>query len=270
MKNIFVLTVLLLLAVQGLAAEKESAKEVDKQTLFQRYADQGVPLDALRRTFEFLEKNAEASFKVKLHDETTKKTILNKNYAVIINYNQPSSERRLYLLNLKTGEINKYFVAHAINTGGNVAKYFSNTVDSKKSSLGFYITGSSFPGKHGNTLYLHGLEKTNDNAYVRDIVMHGASYVSLDFLESNGRLGRSWGCPAVSEAIAEKVIPLIKNGALYYIHHNSLMTVAETGAPIEDMGCDQQDASCNGNDVVAEEVLQEMGRHQSASDQTNP
>lgn len=267
----FIICILLQLAVLPARSESWFEKKINQTALYKNFLDLGVPEPALLRTFQFLDSKEKNIFKVKLNDdERIEKTIQNKTYAVVINYSQPSSERRLYLLNLKDGTVEKYYVAHGMNSGNNLAKSFSNEFDSRKTSLGFYLTGSEFQGSHGSTLYLHGVEKSNDNAFQRDIVMHGASYVSIDFLEANGRMGRSWGCPAVSEAIAEKIIPLIKGGSLLYMYHDSLVPVAKASTSVEEMGCDQQDASCNSNDIMAEEILPEMRSHQSSGDKSNP
>ena len=113
-------------------------------------------------------------------------------------------------------------VAHGKNTGGLLAKNFSNTIGSKQSSLGFYITGNTYTGKHGLSLYLNGIEPNiNDNAKERAIVIHGASYVSQDFISENGRLGRSFGCPAVPVSKHKTIINTIKNGSCLFMYYPS-------------------------------------------------
>lgn len=229
-------------------------RKVEGKLLYDLYKEAGVPTSALERTFEFLDLNEDKEFTVNLHQEKTTKKISNKDYAVIIDYSKPSSTRRLYFLNLKDGKVEKYYVAHGVNTGEDEALSFSNQMDSKKSSLGFFITGSSYQGSHGESLFLHGLEKSNDRAFERAIVMHGADYVSLDFLEKYGRMGRSWGCPAVSPAINKKLLPLIKNGAVFYAYHKDLMPVTQTSPTIQNVGNDQKNAPENSNKVVPEEL----------------
>lgn len=89
-------------------------------------------------------------------------------------------------------------VAHGRNSGELYADKFSNTPNSNQSSLGFYVTGSTYIGKHGTSLKLHGVEKgINNNAESRAIVMHAADYVSETFIKKVGRPGRSFGCPAI-------------------------------------------------------------------------
>ena len=111
-------------------------------------------------------------------------------------------------------------MAHGKNTGANYATYFSNTQNSKKSSLGLFKTGDTYVGRNGYSLYLNGLEKGfNDLALKRSIVMHGADYVSQDFINKHGRLGRSWGCPAFRQQIAKEIIDTIKQGQYLFVYY---------------------------------------------------
>ena len=147
----------------------------------------------------------------------------NQKYIVINDYSQSSSNKRFYLINLldQTVELNDY-VAHGKNTGGLEATDFSNVVNSKKSSLGFYLTGNSYYGSNGYSLRLKGLEEgINDNAMERAIVMHGASYVSDKFVTQYGRVGRSWGCPAISTTEINGVIGKIEGGTLMLSYSDS-------------------------------------------------
>ena len=148
----------------------------------------------------------------------------NEDIVTIIDFSKPSTEKRLFVLDLITQEILFHtFVAHGKNTGVNMATKFSNNKGSNQSSLGLYRTGESYQGKHGYSLRLDGLEKGfNDNARIRAVVMHSASYVSKDFIERHGRLGRSWGCPAVPVEFSREIIDLIKGGSCLYIYANNI------------------------------------------------
>lgn len=134
----------------------------------------------------------------------------------VIDYSLASTERRLWVLDLEAGEVRFHeLVAHGKNTGQDRATAFSDTPQSLQSSLGVFRTGRTYQGKHGLTLYLDGLEPGfNGHARERAIVMHGASYVSEAFIAENGRLGRSWGCPALAEDVAPDVIDAIAGGTL--------------------------------------------------------
>ena len=111
-------------------------------------------------------------------------------------------------------------VAHGKNTGEEYAHYFSNNPSSLQSSLGFYLTKEAYTGSHGLGLKLIGLEAGfNDRAAERAIVMHGASYVCNEFIDQYGRLGKSWGCPAVPFELHEQIINTIKDGTCLFIYY---------------------------------------------------
>ena len=139
----------------------------------------------------------------------------------IADLSQSSNNKRLYIINLESKKlVMNTYVAHGRNSGEEFATAFSNKAESYQSSLGFYITGETYKGKHGLSLALKGQEQgINDNAESRAIVIHGASYVSEDFIKKYGRLGRSQGCPAVSEELSEPLINMIKEGSCFFMYH---------------------------------------------------
>ena len=147
--------------------------------------------------------------------------ISNKNIITIIDFSLPSVEKRMWIVDLATQKILFHdWVAHGKNSGGNMATSFSNTPNSNQSSLGFYITANTYTGKHGLSLRLQGQEDgINHNAFKRAIVMHGADYVNEGIIKSVGRLGRSFGCPAVSMKIYKDVINTVANGSCMFIYH---------------------------------------------------
>lgn len=130
-----------------------------------------------------------------------------------------SGSRRLYIIHMATGQLLKHtLVAHGRNSGDRLATRFSNQPSSLQSSLGFYITAGTYTGSNGYSLQLIGLEKgINDNARTRAIVMHGAPYVN-EQLARSGRIGRSWGCPAVPQAEHREIIDWIKGGSCLFIY----------------------------------------------------
>jgi hypothetical protein len=139
----------------------------------------------------------------------------------IIDYSLPSTARRLWVLDLASGKVLfNELVAHGRRTGENQARAFSNTPGSHQSSLGAFVTGATYSGKHGLSLRLRGLEPgINDRAEERAIVMHAADYVSEDIIQQQGRLGRSQGCPAVRPAIAAGLINSIRDGTLVFSYY---------------------------------------------------
>lgn len=139
----------------------------------------------------------------------------------IIDYSLPSTAKRFWSFDIINNEILYHeLVSHGKNTGANHANYFSNKPGSKKSSLGLFKTGATYTGRNGYSLYLSGLEKNfNDMALKRSIVMHGAPYVSQNFINKHGRLGRSWGCPAFTQKSAKEIINKIKLGQYLFIYY---------------------------------------------------
>lgn len=158
------------------------------------------------------------SFKSHLNDFLP----LAKSHVVtLIDFSLPSTVKRLWTINLNTGEIllNTY-VAHGRNSGNNIANQFSNIPESYQSSLGFYLTDQVYVGKHGNSMRLRGLEKNvNDKAWDRAIVVHGADYATDAFIRKYGRLGRSYGCPAIPPEVTDEFIETVKDGSLIFIYH---------------------------------------------------
>lgn len=139
----------------------------------------------------------------------------------IIDFSLASSKKRLWVLDMVSHKvIFNSVVAHGRKTGLDYAKYFSNTENSHQSSLGFYLTGETYYGKNGLSMFLDGQEKgINSNARKRYVVFHGAKYANPDFVRNNGRLGRSLGCPAVPTAVNKAIISKIKNKSCLFIFH---------------------------------------------------
>jgi hypothetical protein len=143
-----------------------------------------------------------------------------KNILSIIDYTRPSTDTRFFLIDIEHKKLlYKCLVAHGKNSGDIYAKSFSNDTESLKSSLGFFLTAETYSGNHGYALKLDGLEKNiNDNARVREIVIHGADYVSDEFIKKYGRPGKSWGCPALPVDISKEIIDKISGGSLLFIY----------------------------------------------------
>ncbi len=139
----------------------------------------------------------------------------------IIDFSMPSTAERLWVLDLeRPAVLLQTHVAHGQGTGDDLAQHFSNTDGSHQSSLGLYKTAERYRGKHGLSLRLDGLDEgLNDRARARAIVVHGADYATTDFIEQHGRLGRSWGCPAVAPQHIESLIETIEGGAPLFAWH---------------------------------------------------
>ncbi|MDE1964438.1 MAG: murein L,D-transpeptidase catalytic domain family protein [Xanthomonadaceae bacterium] len=139
----------------------------------------------------------------------------------VIDYSLPSTQPRLWVFDLAHRTLLfKELVAHGRNSGDNEATHFSNAPGSLMSSLGTYVTDGTYVGHNGYSLRLKGLDEGfNDNAESRAIVIHGASYVSPVFAASEGRLGRSWGCPAVRRGVARRLIDTIKDRSVVFAYY---------------------------------------------------
>lgn len=146
--------------------------------------------------------------------------IANQRYLTIADMSMASSDPRLYIIDIEKQELLiQTFVAHGRNSGLLFAKQFSNSLGSFQSSLGFYITGKPYQGKHGKSLVLKGIESgINDKAEQRAIVLHGADYANQGFVNQQGYLGRSLGCPAVPNNKVEAIIKAIQGASCLFVY----------------------------------------------------
>lgn len=136
----------------------------------------------------------------------------------IIDFSLPSSEQRLWIFDLESRELLLHeLVAHGQGSGQNLASEFSNISGSHQSSIGLFRTSESYYGRHGYSLRMDGLEPgVNDLARDRAIVIHGADYVDPAWIDRQGRIGRSQGCPAVRQEVAGQVVDTLKNGQFLF------------------------------------------------------
>ena len=139
----------------------------------------------------------------------------------VIDYSRPSLEPRLWVFDLSGPRLLfEELVAHGQGSGDNQPTRFSNADGSHASSLGLFVTGDTYLGRNGYSMRMNGLEPgVNDRANERAIVMHGAPYVDAIFGERQGRIGRSWGCPAVREAVARQMIDVLKDGQFLFAYY---------------------------------------------------
>jgi hypothetical protein len=152
----------------------------------------------------------------------------------VIDYTLPSSERRLWVLDPDTLRVRFHeFVAHgrgsAADSDPSRAVRFGNEPASLRSSLGTFLTGGTYVGQHGRSLELRGLDPgLNDRALERRIVIHPADYASAAFRAQHGRLGRSFGCPSLDPAVAQRVIDAIRDGSVLYAAGRAAEPIAST------------------------------------------
>lgn len=225
-----------------------------------KIAASGAPMKSLDRILKFLKENSgdqvsteiytckgqpETSTKPcdeSIRERTTRKlTIAAHRYVGIVDFTKPSTEERFFVIDMQTGDVQKYLTTHGRGSGqGRYAYKFSNLKDSNQSSLGLFFAGETYVGGKGETLRLYGLETSNDQAYNRDVVIHSADYATTAFIKRINpktkapfnRLGLSWGCPALAPDVKKKVLPLLKGGALIDLYQPDLMEAALSGKEV--------------------------------------
>lgn len=176
-------------------------QDVNKNDEF-RYIDRTgvVPQAALQAALSFYKAN--------------RGTIGNHSYLSVIDYTQHAGQKRFYVINMRTGSVERFLVSHGQGSDPSRTGYatrFSNENETHATSLGFFRTAETYDGKHGYSLRLDGLSATNSNARERAIVIHGADYVAS--------LGRSWGCPAVEMSVRVRLIDMLKGGSIIFAYH---------------------------------------------------
>lgn len=211
-----------ILNVKGLSINYSTNYSNPNDTIYETWKENltntyGIPLPAVNMAF-----NGYYILK-------SKNLLKNDSILTIIDFSIPSTEQRFFVLDLKNLKVIKNsLVAHGMNSGENKAESFSNNRHSNQSSLGLFLTQETYEGKHGYSLRLDGMSRgLNDNARKRAIVIHGADYVSEDFIKENDRIGRSFGCPALPINLVEEIIDLIKEGSCLYIYHPSLIPISQ-------------------------------------------
>lgn len=190
---------------------------------FTSYADRDFLYSSINFNGNPIDKNV-FNHALKGYDKLNQTGKLKNNRILsIIDYSKHSVEKRFWVIDLFNKRLlfNEW-VSHGKYSGGATANRFSNIVESKQTSLGFFTTGYTYNGKHARSLKLFGQEKgINDNAFKRGIVIHGADYVSQNFINRNNRLGRSYGCPAVRQEIKDALIDTIKDGTCLFSYYPS-------------------------------------------------
>lgn len=190
------------------ASSTESSFISYSEDIYQRIGDNDLDFDAFKHALKGyvqLQNNQELN---------------NSKYLTVIDMSVSANDERFYIINMETQTVeHKSVVAHGEKSGVEYAKKFSNKVNSHQTSLGFYKTAETYIGKHGLSLRLDGLEFSNNKARERAVVIHAADYVNPDFVESNGRLGRSWGCPSLPDKDYSVIIDKIKDGSCIFIYY---------------------------------------------------
>lgn len=155
------------------------------------------------------------------YEKARKNGLGDQGILTIIDYSKPSNEKRLWVIDLKNEKVLFYtHVAHGKNSGELQSNSFSNEPNSLKSSIGVFVANETYTGGKGYSLRLKGMEPgINDNVYKRKVIFHGAAYVSEAQAKTQGKIGRSWGCMAVSSNVIHSLINTIKNNTLVFAYY---------------------------------------------------
>ncbi len=197
--------------------EGNPASSVDKREIVNYYTRfyNALGTNTPKPGYEVFTKALTGFFNLKAADK------IKKNLLTIIDFSLSSTVERMWIVDMTRMKVIDYtLVAHGRNSGDEFPSEFSNIPSSNQSSLGFYLTDNTYYGKHGISLYLDGVEPdVNDKARERSIVIHGADYVSRDFIKNAGRLGRSFGCPSIPMDNHEKIISALSGRSCIYIYY---------------------------------------------------
>jgi len=181
--------------------------------------------DSERPAYDLFHRALTGYYQLESSNQLSEKGILS-----LIDFRKSANTKRLWVIDLKNKKLLLHtLTAHGRNSGEVFATNFSNRPSSLQSSLGFYITGDTYMGQHGISLKLQGIEAgINDQAEARAIVMHGADYVSDSYIKKFGRLGRSYGCPAVPMDLHKKIIKLLAGRTCLFIYYPDPDYVSKT------------------------------------------
>ncbi|MCS0331585.1 MULTISPECIES: murein L,D-transpeptidase catalytic domain family protein [Vibrio] len=210
MKNLILLFIWTFLSASPFAFAKQADNEVKSH----------IPQNQIEQVFKQAKLDGVVDFKLfrDAYIAYKKTPDRKKSVLTIIDYSKPSTEKRFYVVDLdKKKLIYNTYVSHGVNSGKKTATQFSNVVNSRKTSLGTFLTDTTYYGSNGYSLRLDGLSSgLNDKARERYIVVHGADYANPSFIKKNGYLGRSWGCPALPKKLSREIIDTIKGGSVIY------------------------------------------------------
>jgi len=217
---LIIATIVLVPFLSGAEKMATSIKDIDQSG--KATTDSAFTLSALYDSLELnklgLDRNA-FDIALKGYEKLDVSGKIKNNKLSIVDFSQPSTKKRLYVIDVAAKKLLFHtYVAHGRNSGQLMATKFSNTNQSLQSSLGFFVTAEKYMGKHGLSMRMDGVEKTNSNARERAVVVHGADYVSEGFIKNTGYLGRSWGCPAINPELNEPIINAIGNGSCLFIY----------------------------------------------------
>jgi len=187
------------------------------------YQNRYVSISHLHKVFNQVKKVSDVSQKAlseafNYYEKNRYRKHLSPHYIGIADYTKIALKKRLYIIDLHTGSVSTYLVAHGEKSGDKGGRVWrsSNSVGTHMTPYGFFKIGSkegiTFKKKY-KYLSVQGLEWSNRNAGEslrnggRDILLHTASYVN--------RAGRSYGCFAIPPQDKNQVFNKLKRALLY-------------------------------------------------------
>lgn len=135
----------------------------------------------------------------------------NDNICFLVDMSLPSGQNRFFVYNLKKDTLqNSGLVTHGrCNQYWLEGRKYGNTVGCGCTSLGKYKVGRSYIGRFGLAYKLYGLDKTNDKAFERFVVLH--SHECVPETEVKDDICQSDGCPTVSPGLLQQLKPIINS-----------------------------------------------------------
>jgi hypothetical protein len=207
-------------AIRSAAAKRAAARRAELRLIGM---EAHILYEELQLSREGLNEKALLYALMGYHRLLKRHEIQNPDILTICDFGQSSSQKRMYVIDLYAKKlVSRNYVAHGISSGKQFASSFSNTPESHKSSLGFYVTRNTYVGENGLSLRLDGFDRGfNTLAGERNIVIHGAPYVSDRILEKYGVMGTTYGCPAIPEELSRDLIPVLTGGSCFFIYYPS-------------------------------------------------
>lgn len=137
---------------------------------------------------------------------------------MVVDFSKPAYEKRLFIVDWKTGAVEAFHVSHgrgsALNERSYLAKRFTNLIGSGTSSVGAYVGGQQYQSpRWGLALRLQGLDATNNRALERTIVFH-ANETFFD--KERNIFGWSCGCFMMDSADLPRAIQVLMEGGFLY------------------------------------------------------
>ena len=132
-------------------------------------------------------------------------------YCFLIDMSRHSGRNRFFVYDLEQQSVvYSALVAHgSCNERFLDRGRFSNLNNSGCSSLGKYKVGAFYNGSYGASFRLHGLDKSNSNAFSRGVVIHGYDCVPNEEIYPRV-LCSSLGCPMVSYDFFDRLSKIIQ------------------------------------------------------------